>query len=145
MPSHRRKLRSKNARRGRMARDKGVRGEQEVVNLAKEQGFPSAKRGAPLQAANGSEGDFADVVDIGRLWSEVRLRQALNVSGMMAEILKTERPGYVRVMFHRRNHGAWLATVEATELLKLERDALQTQNILAENASLKALLTAREP
>lgn len=142
--STRRKLRSKNARRGRMARDKGVRGEQEIVTLAKGHGFPNAQRGGPLQAANGSEGDFADVVDVGRLWVEVRMRQALNVSGMMAELLEVERPGYVRVLFHRRNHGEWLATLEASELLKLERDALEVRNAVAENGALKRLVVARE-
>jgi hypothetical protein len=123
-----------------MARDKGVRGEQEIVNLAKEQGFAEAQRGGPLQAASGSEGDFADVVSVGRLWPEVRLRQALNVSGMMAEMLRVERPGYVRVLFHRRNHGEWLATLEASELLKLERDALRA----AVPAGMSAELVARK-
>lgn len=120
--SARRKLRSKKAKRGRMARNKGVRGEQEVVNLAKEYGFPNAARGGPLQAASGSEGDYADVVNVGRLWVESRMRKALNVSGMMAEFLATERSGFVRAMFHRRDRGPWLATLEAAELLKLEAE-----------------------
>jgi hypothetical protein len=109
---------------GAMQRRKGASGEREVVALAKEAGFTSARRTAQMQAGTGDELD-ADVSGIGRLWVEVKRHARVNVQGCMRELLATERPGFVRALFHRSNNGPWLVTLEASELLKLERDALR--------------------
>jgi hypothetical protein len=109
---------------GRMSRAKGCRGEREVVALAKEAGFIRAERAAPLQAAKGDE-HHADVEGVGRLFVEVKRHAKVSVPGCMKALLAKERPGFIRVLVHRDNGGKWLATLEATELLKLERDALR--------------------
>lgn len=108
---------------GAMSRRKGAAGEREVVALAREAGFSRAERAAPMQAARGDE-HHADVEGVGRLFIEVKRHAKVSVPGCMKALLKTERPGFVRVLFHRDNGGQWLATLEATELLKMERDAL---------------------
>lgn len=128
---------------GRKSRTKGKTGELELVHLAKEQGFADAERRAPMQCAMGDD-HHADVAGLGRIFAEVKRHARVNVQGNMAELLSVERPGWIRVLFHRSDRGPMLATLEAAELLKLERDALECRNAVAENASLRALVTARE-
>lgn len=119
----RRKLYTKAAKRGRASRRKGAEGENELVILAREFGFNGARRTAPLQAWDGDD-KYPDVANIGRLWAENKRHRRVNVQACMRELLATERPGYVRVLFHRDNNGPALATLEASELLKLEAAAL---------------------
>jgi hypothetical protein len=107
-----------------MSRRKGKAGELEVVHLAQDAGFAQARRTAQMQAGTGDERD-ADVSGIGRIWAEVKRHARVNVRGCMRTLLQRERPGFVRVLFHRDNGGPWLATLEASELMKLERDALR--------------------
>ena len=116
---------------GAMSRRKGASGEREVVALAKEYGFPDAERTAQMQASLGDE-KHADVSKIGRLWVEVKRHAKVSVPGCMKDLLSKERPGFIRVLVHRDNGGKWLATLEATELLKLERDALRIRPYLSD-------------
>jgi hypothetical protein len=120
----RRKLYTKAAKTGRRSRRKGAEGENELVNLGKSFGFDSAVRTAPMQAGCGSNGDYPDVANLGRLWAENKRHRRVNVQREMGELLAKERPGYVRVLFHRDNGGPALATLEASELLKMEAAAL---------------------
>lgn len=128
---------------GRKSRTKGKTGELELVHLAKDMGFPDAERRAPMQCAEGDK-THPDVAALGRIWAEVKRHARVNVQGNMRELLAVERPGWIRVLFHRSDRGPLLATLEASELLKLERDALECRIAVAENASLRALVTARE-
>lgn len=114
---------------GAMSRRKGAQGERDVVALAREAGFTRAERAAPLQAANGDE-HHADVEGVGRLFIEVKRHAKVSVPGCMKALLATDRPGFVRVLVHRDNGGKWLATLEASELLKLERDALRGGHLI---------------
>lgn len=109
-------------------RRKGKDGELEVVNLAAEHGFPGAKRTAPMQAEH--PGDYPDVADVGRLWTEVKRHRRVNVQKHAKEALR-ERPGYIPVLAHRDNGGQWLATLSLAELLKLEADSLNLRGRLA--------------
>jgi hypothetical protein len=120
---------------GAMSRRKGASGEREVVSLAKDLGFAKAERTAALQAHLGDE-NHADVSGIGRLWVEVKRHAKVSVPGCMKALLSRERPGHIRVLIHRDNGGQWLATLEASELLKLERDALRFRPTIA--AALRA-------
>lgn len=108
---------------GAKSRRKGKVGEREVVTLAQEHGFSSARRTAPMQASDG-DATYPDVANVGRIWAEVKRHAHVSVQGEMRTLLATERPGFVRVLFHRDNGGPALATLEASELLKLEAQAL---------------------
>lgn len=116
---------------GAKSRRKGKSGELEFVHLAQAAGFADAQRSAPMQAATGDEKD-ADLRGVGRIWGEVKRHRRVNVQKWVSEMLATERPGYIRVLFHRDDNGVPLATLEATELLKLERDALRVLQPCAE-------------
>jgi hypothetical protein len=122
------------SRTGRRSRQKGAVGERELVNLAKAAGFTAAERTAPMQAF---KGDLLhpDVARVGRIWAENKRHRRVNVQAEMKVLLATERPGYVRVLFHRDDGGPPLATLEAHELLKLEKKALEaeTWRFIAEN------------
>lgn len=115
---------------GAMSRRKGASGEREVVALAREVGFAKAERAAPLQAHRGDE-NHADVEGVGRLFIEVKRHAKVSVPGCMKALLSKDRPGFIRVLVHRDNGGQWLATLEASELLKLERDALRHRPTIA--------------
>lgn len=119
----RRKLYTKAAKRGRASRRKGAEGESELVNLARDLGFGSARRTAPLQAWDGDD-EYPDVANIGRLWAENKRHRRVDVNACMREVLAKERPGFIRVLFHRSDGGPALATLEAAELIKLEAAAL---------------------
>lgn len=108
---------------GLMSRRKGKCGEREIVVLARVAGFDRAERTAAMQAHRGNESDHADVANIGRLFAEVKRHRRVNVQKAVKELLSHDRPGLIRVVFHRDNGGPWLVTLEAEELLKLERDA----------------------
>ena len=119
----RRRLYTKAAKRGRASRRKGAEGECELVNLAQELGFTEARRTAQLQTLDGDD-TYPDVANVGRLWAENKRHRRVNVQAEMRDLLAKERPGYVRVLFHRDDGGPALATLEAAELLKLEAQAL---------------------
>lgn len=128
---------------GSHSRRKGAVAEREVVTLAQEAGFPSARRHAPLQAATGGSDEAADVACVGRLWLEVK-RRGKGSMYSLAVAATRERPGFIPVMAYREDRGEWLAVLPLTELLKLERDALEVRNAVAENGALKRLVVARE-
>ena len=106
---------------GSHSRRKGASAEREVVSLAKEHGFPNARRAAPLQAADGQTAP--DVDGVGRLWLEVKRRGKGSLYALAVEHT-LERAGYVPTLAYREDGGPWLAVVPLAELLKLERAAL---------------------
>jgi Holliday junction resolvase len=106
---------------GAHSRRKGAAAEREIVTLARESGFPNARRSAPLQAADGQTAP--DVDGIGRLWVEVKRRGKGSMYALAVEATK-ERAGYVPTLAYREDGGPWLAVVPLAELLKLERAAL---------------------
>ena len=108
---------------GAHSRRKGAQGERELVSLAQTHGFNEARRTAPMQAFDGDD-TYPDVANVGRLWAENKRHRRVNVQAEMRDLLAKERPGYVRVLFHRDDGGPALATLEAAELLKLEAQAL---------------------
>ena len=95
-----------------MSRDKGKRGELEVVALMKEHGF-EARRGQ--QHRGGS--DSPDILhNIPNVHVEVKLRQTLSLYPAL-EKAKAESPDKVSVVFHRRNGKPWVAIIYAKDFL----------------------------
>jgi Holliday junction resolvase len=107
---------------GAHSRTKGAQAEREVAAIAREHGFESARRSAPMQAGYGSDDD-ADVENVGRLWLEVKRRGKGSMYALAVDATK-ERAGWVPTLVYREDRGPWLAVVPLTELLKLERAAL---------------------
>lgn len=117
----RRKLYTKAAQRGRRSREKGAAAEREVAAIARDLGFPRARRSAPMQTGYGSTDD-ADVENVGRLWLEVKRRGKGSMYALAIDATK-ERPGFIPTLAYREDGGPWLAVVPLAELIKLERDA----------------------
>jgi Holliday junction resolvase len=69
---------------GKPSRDKGKRGELEVVHILREHGFDDAQRTAPMQAADaraitGIEYPDVSAIALDDLYMEVRRREVANV------------------------------------------------------------------
>jgi hypothetical protein len=108
---------------GRKSRTKGKSGELEVVHLAREYGFPEAKRGAPMQAGY-SDSQFADVIDVGFSFIESKRYKRVPVNKFAREVLIPERPGFVNVLAWRDDGGPWFASVRLEDWLKVTRELL---------------------
>jgi hypothetical protein len=109
---------------GAKSRTKGKVGERELVDLAKAAGFDGARRGSPMQAADGES--LADVDGIPLLWAESKRYRRTPIARLAREMLATERPGSTSVLFSRddgRGEG-WLATLDAREFLNRHRELL---------------------
>lgn len=109
---------------GKLSREKGARGEREVVSIARDCGL-RAERQANLQASG--QGDHSDValLDIPIIHLEVKRDERMSVDAMLRQ---AERDAGLRVpvVIWRRNKGRWRADVplqEYFELLRLELNA----------------------
>lgn len=107
---------------GAHSRQKGARGEREVVGLAKLYGFSDSVREAPMQAGHGDR--FSDVASVGRLKLEVKRYRKTPVNKFARECLK-EVPGFIPALAYRDDGSTqWYAVVTLEDLFKLERQAL---------------------
>ncbi len=107
---------------GAKSRRKGKSGELEVRAMAREEGFATAQRGAPMQAQGGEV--LADVCEVGRLWIESKRYKRTPVNRFAREVLAEERVGYVAVLAYRDDHQPEpFAVVKLRDLLRLERAA----------------------
>jgi len=98
---------------GKLSRDKGKRGEREVVALLREYGY-DARRGQQFRGTK----DSPDVIHNMYGWYvEVKLKQQLNLYDALdkadEERMKTEKS----VVFHRKNSQRWLVTLDAHDFL----------------------------
>ncbi len=102
---------------GKMSKDKGKRGELEVVALLHKYGF-EARRGQQFRGG----GDSPDVIHNMRgLSVEVKLRETLSLYPALekaAEDSVTETP----VVFHRRNRKPWIVAMYAEDFLDLMKE-----------------------
>ncbi len=99
---------------GKMSREKGKRGEREVVALLKEYGF-DARRGQQFRGG----ADSPDVIhSIPNVYIEVKLREKLSLYPVL-EQTKDEAPGKVPVVFHRRNGKRWVVVLYADDFLRI--------------------------
>lgn len=97
---------------GRYSRNKGKRGERQVVHLFKEHGF-EARRG-DSQSRGARE---ADVEDVPMLWIEVkigkpRIRQAI-------EQAERDTDGRIPVVFWKDDRKDWRVDVDASTFLRM--------------------------
>lgn len=111
---------------GAKSRRKGKVGELELVHLAQECGFPSARRGGPIQG-DGEE-RLADLDGVPLLWGEGKRYRRTPIARLAAEMLATERPGLTSVLFSRDNGRGWLATLDAREFLHRHEELLRLRS-----------------
>jgi Holliday junction resolvase len=104
---------------GKLSRDKGKRGEREVVDLLKLYGF-EARRGQQFKGTK----DSPDVIhNMAGVFIEVKLRQSFNLYATIEQArLESEAGGEDPVVFHRKDGKPWLVTMYAGEFLKMMKE-----------------------
>jgi len=85
---------------GKSSREKGIRGENEVVALLEEAGYHCERRGS------GYSGDDLRIVEFPNWYAEVRRQETLCIPGWCREI--EEKAGTkVPILFFRRSREPW--------------------------------------
>ena len=88
---------------GKMQRDKGKRGEREVVKIMHRLGFPEARR------ARQSDGAIdPDVAGCDPFWIEVKRRSSIAACRFMDQAVQDAKDGTIPVVFMREDHGDWV-------------------------------------
>ena len=99
---------------GKMQREKGKRGEREVVDLIKRYGF-EARRGQQFKGG----ADSPDVIhNIPGVFAEVKYREKFSLYPAL-EQAHTEANGAMPVVFHRRSSKPWVVILDARDFLEL--------------------------
>lgn len=99
------------------SREKGKRGELEVVHLLKDHGWEDARRTAQ-HCGNNPEGT-ADVVGLPGIHIEVKRVERLNIDDAMDQSRRdaVETDNSTPVVFHRRTGKPWKVTMDAGDWL----------------------------
>lgn len=98
------------------SRQKGCRGEREVRDLFREQGYEQARRG---QQFSGSP-DSPDVIIPELPWLHIESKwvQSLNIQDAMDQAVR-DAGGKAPVVFHKKNGTEWLVTMKPKEFFWL--------------------------
>jgi len=98
------------------SRQKGKRGELEVVHLLQQHGY-EARRGQQFKGT----ADSPDVIhNLPGFFIEVKLRQQLNLHATIekAQQETAEATGETPIVFHRKNGKPWLVTMTAEDFFE---------------------------
>lgn len=98
------------------SRDKGKRGEREIVKYYSDKGF-NAIRTAPLQA--GFVDGAADVSGVGNLHIEVKRQEALNIWKALEQAECDAAEGMVPTVHFRRNRSEWYVALRLDDFVGL--------------------------
>lgn len=107
------------------SRNKGKRGEQEVVDLLKEHGY-EARRGQQYTGGDGSP----DVVhNVPGVHVEVKRVEQLSLYPAMEQASRDAAGKAMPAVFHRRNDQRWVVVVWADDFLSLMREAFEPADV----------------
>lgn len=98
------------------SRDKGKRGEREIVNYYKERGFET-RRTAPLQAAGLC--DAADVSGVAGFHIEVKRQEALNIWKALEQAERDAADGVIPTVHFRRNRSQWYVALPLEDFVRM--------------------------
>lgn len=102
---------------GKTSRDKGARGEREVVALLREEGY-DARRGFQLHRKGGE--DNPDVMALPGIHIEVKRTEALHLWDAMAQA-KADCGKRIPTVWHRRNNCPWVVILDAHDFITIYR------------------------
>lgn len=102
---------------GRASRDKGARGELEVLQLVRDAGWTRATR----NFASGAVGNGDLAHGPAGVVFEVKRTERLDLPGAYRQAVEAAGPHDLPVVAHRRSRDPWLATLPLDELLALLR------------------------
>ena len=106
---------------GKFSREKGKRGEQELVRLIREQGY-DARRTAQYC---GKTGEAADVIGLPGVSIECKRVEKLNIYDAINQAQRDAEAagrGDLPAVFHRKNNCEWLVTCRAEDWFRLYRE-----------------------
>lgn len=99
------------------SRDKGKRGELELVGKLNYYGF-DARRGQQYCGANGD----ADVVGLPGIHIECKRVEHLNLYDAVSQAKHDVKIAELPTVFHRKNHCQWLVTMELDDWMTLYQE-----------------------
>lgn len=102
---------------GKTSRDKGARGEREVVAFLRAEGY-DAHRGHQLHQKGGA--DNPDVLALPGIHIEVKRTEAFRMEDAMAQA-HADCGDRMPTVWHRRNNGRWRVIMEASDWIQLYR------------------------
>lgn len=105
-----------------MSRRKGSTGEREIVNIAKESGFPNSRRTAQMQAGKvmlDLPDNYPDVQVVPGCHEEVKRCQRVEIVKWCQKNEADAPEGSIPVIYWRRNGDTWRATLPAADWLAL--------------------------
>ena len=103
---------------GKLSREKGKRGERQVVDLLKKHGF-EAHRGQQFKGTK----DSPDVIhNMTGFCIEVKLREKFNLYEALEKTEQEAPKGEDAIVFHRKNGKKWLITMDADDFLSLTEE-----------------------
>lgn len=98
------------------SKKKGVRGEEQLVNVLKSYGYKNVRRGQQYCGANGD----ADVIGLDAIHIECKRVERLNVYNAVEQAKKDASvTGELPAVFHRKNNKEWLVTMELDDWIKI--------------------------
>ena len=96
---------------------KGSAGERELANKLKEYGY-DARRSVQY---NGKDGQ-ADVLGLPHIHIEAKRVERLNLYDAMEQAKRDAKNGDKPAVFHRRNRGNWLVTMELDSFMEIYKE-----------------------
>lgn len=103
------------------SREKGKRGELELVKWLKVRGFQNVRRGQQFCGANGD----ADIIGLDGIHIECKRVEKLNLYDAIAQSASDARKGEAPTVFHRKNNCEWLVTMRAEDWLEIYKEAMK--------------------
>jgi len=105
---------------GKFSRDKGKRGEAELVRFLRAAGWQNVRRTAQYC---GKTGEAADLVGLPGIHIECKRVEHLNIDDALAQA-KRDAAGSDRLpaVFHRKNNTRWKVTMDAEDWLKIYQE-----------------------
>lgn len=105
------------------SRNKGKRGELEVAEILRDNGFPNARRGQQYKGGV----DSPDVVGVDGIHIEVKRREQTDVWSWMNQA-ETEAEDEIPVVVHRKNGTKWVAILPFTDFIEMLKGWTEWKN-----------------
>lgn len=104
-------------------KQKGKRGELELVRKLKEYGFDTRRT---VQYNGKAEDGQADLVGLKGIHIESKRVERLNLYDAMAQAIHDAKDGELPSVFHRKNHSEWLVTMRLQDWMELYKEYYET-------------------
>lgn len=99
------------------SKNKGKRGELEIVRKLKEYGYLNAQRSVQYCGVNGD----ADVIGLPGIHAEIKRVERLNIQDAMSQAIADCKEDMPTVM-HRKNNCEWLVTMRLSDWIELYKE-----------------------